>query len=266
MRFNCNYWQLAGSIPPLKELSVCVDIQRSITTPQWTVFMYSHPDRSHVDISLEGSDKHLFLWLFGTRWSTKFSIRLNVWYSVCITWSEFALSPRLYINGNPVEIHSIREPLTLSSRNIASDGYLTLGASHFILNNEIHAVTGTDFQGYLTLFRMWSEELPASQLKHCVDGDVVRWDAEDWITRGCAPVDDAHLQCGEFIFHSVGMVTNIPCEQNYMQGRTGHRGYRGNPRWADRVWAGPIRAHLRGVTIWGAAGAIAPGPVALGGP
>ncbi|XP_041949492.1 adhesion G-protein coupled receptor G4 [Alosa sapidissima] len=202
MRYGCTHWELAHSIPSLKGLSVCVEIQRSILTPHWTVFMYSHPGLGHVDIGLKGRDNsltgenYLLLWLFGRVWSTTFKIRLNTWYSVCITWSEVALSPRLYINGNSVDIsYSGEQSGTHTGNYIVADGHLTLGASHFLNNGKMHLETGTDFQGNVTRFRMWNQELPVSQLEQCVDGNVVRWMAKDWHTHGCAPVDDTEHQC-----------------------------------------------------------------------
>lgn len=204
MRFGCTHWELARPIPKLQQFSICVDFQRSISTPQWTVFMYSHPGQAHGDIVLKGIDKNLHLWLFGKVWSSKFSIHLNVWYSTCITWSQFALSPHLYINGNPIEIqYSERGPLTAHRRYIAGGGHFTLGASHFFDKGKIHLETGTDFQGNVTLFRMWNQTLPASQLGHCLDGNMVRWVSADWITHGCAPIKDPSFRCGESEFQSV---------------------------------------------------------------
>lgn len=204
MRFGCTHWELARPISALQHFSICVDFQRSISTPQWTVFMYSHPGQAIGEIVLKGYEKYLHLSLFGKVWKSKFSIQLNVWYSACIIWSQFALSPQLYINGNSVEIqYSEKVHLTASRRNILGGGHFTLGASHFIDKSEIYLETGTDFQGSITLFRMWDQTLPASQLGHCVDGNMVRWVSNDWITHGCAPIEDTSFQCGESKFQSV---------------------------------------------------------------
>ncbi|KAL2094694.1 hypothetical protein ACEWY4_009413 [Coilia grayii] len=196
MQYKCTYWQLARSIalPTLREFSVCVDLQRVISTPQWTVFMYSHPGRPDMEIGLEGNNDSLSIRLFGKKWTSKFKFQLNVWYSVCVTWSAFELTPHLYVNGTAVAVNFTGSELqTLTDYQIAANGYLTLGVSHFIHNGEVHDVSGTDFQGSLTLFRMWSEKLPVSPVKYCVDGDMVRWNTVDWITHDCAPVPDDRL-------------------------------------------------------------------------
>lgn len=210
-RFGCTHWELACQIPTLYQFSICVDFQRSISTPQWTVFMYSHPGQALEDIGLKGNEKYLYLWLFGKVWTSRFSIHLNVWYSVCITWSQFTLSPHLYINGKSVEIqYSEQEPLTASRRHIVGGGHFTLGVSHFRSEGKIHLEMGTVFQGNMTLFRIWNKTLPASQLEHCVDGNVVRWVSSNWNTQGCAPIKDTSCRCGESKFQSLREVM-FPC-------------------------------------------------------
>lgn len=200
MQQNCTtYWQLARpqDLASSMPLSACVDIRMSISTTQWTVFMYSHPDGINVKFGLEGNKDRLTIRLLGRRWTSKSKLQLGVWYSVCITWSEFELTPHLYVNGHSVDVHyTSSELMTLGDEELAANGILTLGASHFVLDGEVNAVSGTNFLGSVTLFRMWREKLSAIQVKqHCVEGDVVRWNTTDWITRGCAPVRDDR-QCG----------------------------------------------------------------------
>ncbi|XP_011478260.1 adhesion G-protein coupled receptor G4 [Oryzias latipes] len=188
-------WQLQPhvAIPALKELTICVSLKRNYTT-EWRAFVYKAPKNAHIELGLGGKGPQITVWMFGRQWHFLKWLKLNEWYSICLTWSSRARRLRVYINGM-VQLESPLYPnLPLW---LAGNGTLTLGVSHYVAaNNEVRPESGSNLLGEIGLFRMWSRELGAAELwgLGCTDGDVVSWDQRQW-KNTCPPEPDHDLHC-----------------------------------------------------------------------
>ncbi|KAL3044649.1 hypothetical protein OYC64_013021 [Pagothenia borchgrevinki] len=185
-------WQLQPDVvlPALKELTVCTLLRRTVDT-EWTGFDYRAPGGGRM--RLGGTSKKLSVWLFDEEHSLKWGLKLNEWYSVCITWSGHARRLQIYINGSSEYEVSLNP---LRNQQLAPNGTLTLGMSHIIMSGEVKPETGKDLLGEIGRFRMWAREWSAEELggQSCADGDLVRWDLTQWKSN-CFPELDNNLQC-----------------------------------------------------------------------
>ncbi|XP_064206704.1 adhesion G-protein coupled receptor G4 isoform X1 [Anguilla rostrata] len=219
MKPRCTFWQLNPGcvVPALEELSVCVRLWRQNDSPSWTVFVYKLRGEKDTELGLMGTARSLQVCLFGQEWSAPHVLPLQAWHTVCLTWSRDSRHLRLHVNGSQVFIAKVHG----QKRSLSPGGILTLGVSHSFTGREIELETGTDFQGALSLFRMWGTDRHDEKLSDvsCVEGDVVRWSARDWNASGCQPVPDAGLKCAWSFFEirvtvSItrwdGNTTNIP--------------------------------------------------------
>lgn len=191
-------WQLQPEVvvPALQELSACM-LLRHTHALDWTGFDYKAPGKAHIELGLGGTGTHLSVWLFGEMHSVKRDLKLLEWYTVCVTWSGRAHRLRIYINGTSKYETSVKPILP---QQLASHGTLTLGVSHYTINNgEVQPQTGKDLLGEIGLFRMWAREWSAEELKRqsCAEGDVLRWDLRQW-KHNCRLEPDNNLHCGKY--------------------------------------------------------------------
>ncbi|KAK9536428.1 hypothetical protein VZT92_006206 [Zoarces viviparus] len=198
---SCNQWRLKPqvSIPALQELTVCFNIKfKTIedSTP-WTAFMYTHPEVQCTELGLGGKRDGFVVWLFGTEWTTpKINLRQSQWYSLCLTWTQTNDRPALYVDGNLVDIVADTTPsVAHSSCTLAPNGKLTLGASHRLVNGT--SVPHPAPVGILSLFRLWGRERSKQEVTslNCTEGDLVKWERDNWDTQICAPIPDSSLRC-----------------------------------------------------------------------
>lgn len=123
-------------------------------------------------------------------------LKLNEWYSVCLTWSNHTRKLQVYINGT-LEHGVFVSPIQVWK--LAGNGSLTLGVSHNVSQHgEVTAESGSNLQGEVGLFRMWAREWSAEEMSShsCADGDVVSWDRRQW-KYSCSTVPDDSLHCGK---------------------------------------------------------------------
>lgn len=188
-------------IPPLEELSVCVDLKRDVSTSEWTAFDYKGPGGQHRELGLAGVGGNLKASIFGQEWIVAYDLTLNTWHTVCLTWSSHARLFQVIVDGSNYTFQ-LNETFP---RSLATNGTLTLGVSHSFVGGVIDFETGKNLLGDLYLFRMWGEQLSARQLEEwkCVDGNIVTWKEQDWQYQGCPPMPDASLKCGKRFFLSL---------------------------------------------------------------
>ncbi|KAM6969984.1 adhesion G-protein coupled receptor G4 [Aplochiton taeniatus] len=217
----CSHWRLNPnvSIPALKELTVCLHLQlRNRPGPLWVAFMY-HPPGIHWDeLGLGGRDGYLLAWLFGMEWrsAAPANLQLKQWHYLCLTWSESTHQPALYVDGRSVAMVSgkaeapHRDP-RLPCCSLAPGGTLSLGASHHVASGVMHVGRDTWMPGQVSLFRLWGRARSSQEVLslNCTEGDVVRWDLEDWnCLEACVAVTDLSLQC-EWSLYEVRLVFMI---------------------------------------------------------
>ncbi|KAL0974130.1 hypothetical protein UPYG_G00216040 [Umbra pygmaea] len=199
-------------VPPLKEVSVCLHLRREIATPEWTGFVYKAPGEKSVELGLAGQNNQLVARLFGQQWPVAKDLPLGHWQVVCLTWSSYSERLRLYINGSRCLDAHVNASLP---RQLVHNGTLTLGASHNKVDGVLDLEDGKELLGFVSLFRMWSQELTAEELwdNRCVDGNVVSWDARNWDYKTCRLEYDSSLQCA-WSRYNINMKTSI--EQQHL--------------------------------------------------
>ncbi|XP_074468028.1 adhesion G-protein coupled receptor G4 isoform X2 [Sebastes fasciatus] len=200
---GCSHWRLKPqvSIPALQELTVCFNLKFKTTeasSSPWTAFMYSHPEVQCAELGLGGNGGHLVVWLFGTEWTTRkiFDLYQSQWYSLCLTWTHTEDRPALYVDGNLVDIMTDTAPsMSPSCSKLAPNGTLTLGAAHRLVDG--HIIPFPTLVGKLSLFRLWGRQRSKQDVTslNCTEGELVKWERDNWDTQICAPIPDSSLQC-----------------------------------------------------------------------
>lgn len=86
-----------------------------------------------------------------------------------------------------------------SSHKLGPNGTLTLGAAHHLVNGNVQVIPSSTLSGKLSLFRLWGREHSQEEVTslRCTEGDLVRWNMDDWHTHTCHPLPDSSLHCGE---------------------------------------------------------------------
>ncbi|CAJ1063563.1 adhesion G-protein coupled receptor G4 [Xyrichtys novacula] len=180
-----------------------------LATSPWTAFMYRHPDAQYAELGLGGKWGHLVVWLFGVEWTTaKMTLQVSEWHALCLTWKHTKDRPALYIDGKQVEIWSAhRSNTSYNNRKLAPNGTLTLGVSHCLVDGNINIISFTRLLGNLSQFRLWGQEQEVTSVR-CTEGDLVKWERDNWDTQICAPLTDPSLQC-EWSFYKVRLMFAI---------------------------------------------------------
>ncbi|XP_058654941.1 uncharacterized protein adgrg4a [Onychostoma macrolepis] len=188
-------WQLnkRAIIPPLEELSLCINLKRNISTSEWTAFDYKGPGQKHMELGLAGNMGNVIASLFGKEWTVAYDMPLKMWHTVCLTWSSHNRLFQVIINKDIFGFH-LNET---SPRYLAAYGTLSLGVSHDFVGGSIVFETGKNFMGDMSLFRMWGAQMSPQQLDahRCVDGNIVTWRAQDWDYQKCPPIPDDNFIC-----------------------------------------------------------------------
>nr|XP_033502591.1 adhesion G-protein coupled receptor G4 [Epinephelus lanceolatus] len=200
--FACNHWRLKPqvSIPALQEVTVCFNLKLKLRTSSlWTAFMYRHPEAQYTELGLGGKWGCLVVWLFGTEWTTsKINLHPSQWHSLCLTWTHTKDRPALYLNGNLVDITAETTPsISPPYGKLAPNGTLTLGAMHRLVSGSIQVIPFNSLMGKLSLFRLWGRERDQKEVAslYCTEGDLVKWERDNWDTQICAPFPDPSLKC-----------------------------------------------------------------------
>lgn len=91
--------------------------------------------------------------------------------------------------------------ISSSCRKLAPNGTLTLGATHRLVNGDIEIIPFPNPVVKLSLFRLWGRERSKQEVTSlkCTEGDLVKWDRNNWDTQICAPLPDSNLKCGELV-------------------------------------------------------------------
>ncbi|GLD46594.1 adhesion G-protein coupled receptor G4-like protein, partial [Lates japonicus] len=253
LTFGCNHWRLKPhvSIPALQELTVCLSLKFEVqASSPWTAFMYRHPEVQYAELGLGWKWGRLVIWLFGTEWTApQIDLRPSQWYSLCLTWSHTKDRPALYVNGNPVELMAghIIDTSPSSCRKLAPNGTLTLGAAHFLSGGNIEIIPFTCGLGKLSLFRLWGRERSKEEVTSlkCTEGDLVKWERDNWDTQIDTPLPDSSLRC-EWSFYEVRLMFAIICydgntNELYMAREIAHH-------WLEEVL--PNRIYLNRVSVF----------------
>ncbi|CAK6957240.1 adhesion G-protein coupled receptor G4 isoform X1 [Scomber scombrus] len=219
---ECSNWGLKRHvfIPALQELTVCLNLKfEALASAPWTAFMYHHPEAQYAELSLGGKQGRLVVWLFGMEWTTlPITLHLAQWHSLCLTWSHMKDKPALYVNRKLVDITPARDVDTSPTisplcRKLAPNGTLTLGAAHHLVDGSIQISPFNRMLGQLSLFRLWGQERSEQDVTslNCTEGELVKWERDNWDTQMCAPLPDSILKC-EWSTYEVRLMFIITCD------------------------------------------------------
>ncbi|XP_062262524.1 adhesion G-protein coupled receptor G4 [Platichthys flesus] len=216
-----SHWKLKPhvSIPALQELTVCLSLKFEVqATLPWTAFMYRHPDAQYTELGLGGRPDYLVVWLFGREWkSPQINLSLSQWYSLCLAWSHTKDKPALYIDGQLLDMTAAHPSDTCPSpppscHKLAPNGTLTLGIAHRLTNGHIQVSPFTGPVGKASLFRLWQRERSQQEVTsvNCTDGDVLKWERDNWDTLLGTELSSSSLQC-EWSCYEVRLMFAIIC-------------------------------------------------------
>ncbi|XP_019718863.1 adhesion G-protein coupled receptor G4 isoform X2 [Hippocampus comes] len=202
-------WQLHPDtvVPPLRNLSVCMLLQRAYDT-EWIAFVYKAPGSRHVELGLGGTGTQLVVWVFGQEWRLDLELNVLQWYSVCLTWSGGPNRLQVFLNGTMRSEASFAN--VIADQHLGHNGTLTLGMSHYVdASGAVKVEKGNNLIGAIGQFRMWSSDWNEEELgrRMCADGDVVSWDLRHW-KHDCPLEKDASLHCA-WSFFKVKMQTSL---------------------------------------------------------
>uniref|UniRef100_A0A3B4ZUF4 Pentraxin (PTX) domain-containing protein n=1 Tax=Stegastes partitus TaxID=144197 RepID=A0A3B4ZUF4_9TELE len=179
-------WQLQPDVvvPALRELTVCTLLRRTSGT-DWTGFVYKAPEGRKTELGLVGTNTNVTVRLFGLDFHFPKELTVDEWYSVCLTWSCQTRWLRVYVNETGLGEEQLN---ATTARELARNGTLTLGVSHYVTRNGVKPESNTNLVGDIDLFRMWGREWSAEELRElsCADGDVLSWDLRHLKHDNCA--------------------------------------------------------------------------------
>ncbi|XP_029463854.1 adhesion G-protein coupled receptor G4-like [Rhinatrema bivittatum] len=199
------YVSLANkNMPRLQEFTLCIDLNRTINTTDWTVFTYVTAEDKQ-ELGLAGSSKKLRLHHFDTIHEIENNLMLLAWHTVCCIYDGHNGQLELYVNNTRVLNTTISSP-----RPLEANGSLILGYNHTIKGNNIELMSSTNFLGCLYYFQMWDyRRLPSD---NCLEGNIINWKMEVWQLHRILPSPDLLLRCA-----GPGEESKPPSDENVTQ-------------------------------------------------
>ncbi|XP_069617620.1 adhesion G-protein coupled receptor G2 isoform X1 [Ranitomeya imitator] len=180
---------LSKSVPDLTKFTVCTYIKLASSEP-WTAFTYklSTSSINAYEIGVLGDSSSLKIWMFGTQINVFEKLNLHTWYELCVTWDSKDEYMGFYLDGILKEKQKL-ENIT----KLVGDGNVVLGSSTF---QELNSSVSVRLVGEIYMFRMWNTA-QTSYFQKCTDGNVIKWNKDDWIYSPNVMQQDSSLHCAK---------------------------------------------------------------------
>ncbi|XP_073421983.1 adhesion G-protein coupled receptor G2 isoform X2 [Dendrobates tinctorius] len=180
---------LSKSVPDLRKFTVCTYIKLASSEP-WTAFTYklSTSSINAYEIGVLGDSSSLKIWMFGTQINVFEKLNLHTWYELCITWDSKDEYMGFYLDGTLKEKQKL-ENIT----KLIGGGNVVLGSSTF---QELNSSVSVRLIGEIYMFRMWNTA-QTSYFQKCTDGNVIKWNKDDWIYSPSVMQQDSSLHCAK---------------------------------------------------------------------
>ncbi|KAM5180760.1 adhesion G-protein coupled receptor G4-like [Mantella aurantiaca] len=180
---------LSSPVPDLTQFTLCTYIKLESSDP-WTAFTYKLPSSpSNVyEIGLLGDSSSIKIWMFGTSINVLKSLNLLTWYEMCIKWSAQTENMAFFIDGTLEKEHNLKNYTKLQG-----GGNVVLGCSQF---EELNSTISVELVGELYMFRMWRTD-EVRFFQKCIDGNVIKWNIENWIYVPNVVQQDSALPCAK---------------------------------------------------------------------
>ncbi|XP_073523555.1 adhesion G-protein coupled receptor G2 isoform X2 [Phyllobates terribilis] len=180
---------LSKSVPDLTKFTVCTYINLASSEP-WTAFTYklSTSSVNAYEIGVLGDSSSLKIWMFGTQINVFEKLNLYTWYELCITWDSKDEYMGFYLDGTLKEKQKL-ENIT----ELVGGGNVVLGSSTF---QELNSSVSVRLVGDIYMFRMWNTA-QTSYFQKCIEGNVIKWNKDDWIYSPNVMQQDSSLHCAK---------------------------------------------------------------------
>ncbi|XP_067853438.1 adhesion G-protein coupled receptor G6-like [Heptranchias perlo] len=181
-------------MPALTELTVCIDIYLTNSVREWAAMSY-HIVGSGVDqeLGIGSINDQLKVWLSGKPAEKYLRLSVNVWHTICFTWSNSTKALTVYLNGSEITTSNI-----IASR-VTPGGSLVLGQYQQSHSNasQIEFKKSWAFLGKLYYFRVWDHVKGSLELSKldCSDGNVISWRTEHLNFTSNTLGNDSTLRC-----------------------------------------------------------------------
>ncbi|KAM4047271.1 adhesion G-protein coupled receptor G2 isoform 2-T2 [Anomaloglossus baeobatrachus] len=177
------------SVPDLTKFTVCTYIKLASSDP-WTAFTYKlrNSSVSAYEIGVLGDSSSLKIWMFGTPINVFEKLNLHTWYEICILWDSKDEYMGFYID------RSIKWKQKLDSvTKLDGGGSVVLGSSNF---EDVNSSVSVMLVGEIYMFRMWNTA-QTSFFQKCIDGNVIKWQTDNWIYSSNVMQQDSTLHCAK---------------------------------------------------------------------
>ncbi|XP_006874780.1 PREDICTED: probable G-protein coupled receptor 112 [Chrysochloris asiatica] len=158
----------------------------------WIAFSYvinnTFLGREDIDLGLAGDHQQLILYNLGKTFYIRYHLTPFQWHTVCLIWDGVKGRLELFLNKERLLV-MMDQP-----QNLKPSGTLVLG--HFPKNGDgqvRNVVPG--FTGSLYYFQLWDHILEIEDFMKCLDGNVVSWEEDVWLTNKIIPTVDKRLRC-----------------------------------------------------------------------
>lgn len=190
IRLSSQVGQLQDTNTPiLFDFTVCLDLKRENRASQ-TAFSYCVEDDvlpPELGLSFLGEEK-IQVFHRGIEFTFQEELKIDTWYTVCLTWKNITRQLEVYVNGEGVNKFDTNTNDPLRGR-----GSLVLGSNRFRKAGIIGQ--STNFVGELYNFQMWNYARSPNEMNDCSEGNVFSWTKELW--NFYTVMEDNELRCGK---------------------------------------------------------------------